>query len=57
MNYILMNKDPAWLSCSCRRDEFDEVECSGRERYTELRSSADIDREQTLQDPNISFEV
>ncbi len=26
MNYILMNKDPAWLSFSCRRDEFDEVD-------------------------------
>lgn len=26
MNYILMNKDSAWLSFSCRRDEFDEVD-------------------------------
>ena len=26
MNYILMNKDSAWLSFSCRRDKFDEVD-------------------------------
>ena len=37
MNYILMNKDSAWLSFSCRRNEFDEVECSEHEWYTELR--------------------
>ena len=32
-----MNKDSAWLSFSCRRNEFDEVECSEHEWYTELR--------------------
>ena len=37
MNYILMNKDFAWLSFSSRRNEFDEVECSEHEWYTELR--------------------
>ena len=37
VNYILMNKDSAWLSFSCRRNEFDEVECSEHEWYTELR--------------------
>ena len=37
MNYILMNKDSAWLSFSCRRNEFDEAECSEHEWYTELR--------------------
>lgn len=37
MNYILMNKDFAWLSFSCRRNEFDEAECSEHEWHTELR--------------------
>ena len=32
-----MKKDSAWLSFSCRRNEFDEVECSEHEWYTELR--------------------
>lgn len=37
MTYVLMNKDEPWLLFSCERDEYDEVQLSELEWFTDLR--------------------
>lgn len=43
MTYVLMNKDFPWLLFSCERDEFDEVQLSELEWFTDLRPLGYVD--------------
>lgn len=43
MTYILMNKDTPWLLFSCERDEYDEVQLSELEWFTDLRPLGYVD--------------
>lgn len=43
MTYVLMNKDTPWLLFSCERDEYDEVQLSELEWFTDLRPLGYVD--------------